>query len=188
MVFPDAVGPTIAMRRTGSTRVILADVNDPLLHIVLVAPTIAPNTGNAIRMSANVGAHLHLVEPLGFSLEDRLLRRAGLDYHDLTVLRTHSDWPSCVAALDALGAKRRYAFSSHATTRYDTVRFQHGDVLVFGAEADGLPAEVLAEFDPEHRLLIPMRPGNRSLNLSNACAVVAFEVWRQHGFSGAAGS
>ena len=177
----------MAMRETGSTRDILADVNGPLLHIVLVAPEIAPNTGNVIRLAANVGAHLHLVEPLGFSLEDRLLRRAGLDYHDLTVLRTHTDWTSCAAALDALGAHRRFAFSSHSTIRYDTIRYEHGDVLVFGAESDGLPEDVLDDFDAGRRLLIPMRPDNRSINLSNSCAVAAFEAWRQQGFPGAAG-
>jgi tRNA (cytidine/uridine-2'-O-)-methyltransferase len=151
-----------------------------VFHLVLVAPEIAPNTGNVIRLCANVGATLHLVEPLGFSLEDKLLRRAGLDYHDLTDMRQHSDWPTC---REALGSGRRFAFSSHATgPRYDTVAFEPGDSFVFGCESVGLSADVLSDFETEAVLRIPMRPNNRSLNLSNACAVVLFEAWRQHGF------
>jgi tRNA (cytidine/uridine-2'-O-)-methyltransferase len=153
-----------------------------MFHIVLVAPEIAPNTGNIIRMCANVGATLHLVEPLGFSLEDKLLRRAGLDYHDLADTRIHTDWAACSSAL---GLCRRFAFSSHADgPRYDTVAFQADDAFVFGCESVGLSSAVLAEFSSERRLRIPMQPNNRSLNLSNACAVVAFEAWRQLGFPG----
>jgi tRNA (cytidine/uridine-2'-O-)-methyltransferase len=154
-----------------------------MFHIVLVAPEIAPNTGNIIRMCANVGATLHLVEPLGFSLEDKLLRRAGLDYHDLTDTRIHADWAACDVAL---GDVRRFALSSHADgPRYDTVAYEAGDAFVFGCESVGLSTAVLAEFEPDRRLRIPMQPNNRSLNLSNACAVMAFEAWRQHGFPGA---
>ncbi len=153
-----------------------------MFHLVLVAPQIAPNTGNAIRLCANVGATLHLVEPLGFSLEDKLLRRAGLDYHDLATSFVHPDWRTCAAAL---GTGRRFAFSSRGTRRrYDEVSFEPGDALVFGNEPSGMPAHVLADFPPEDVLRIPMQPNNRSLNLSNACAVVLFEAWRQHGFPG----
>jgi tRNA (cytidine/uridine-2'-O-)-methyltransferase len=154
-----------------------------MFHLVLVAPEIAPNTGNVIRMCANVGVTLHLVEPLGFSLEDKLLRRAGLDYHDLADVRHHADWPSCRTALTA---SRQFALSSHATgPRFDEPHFVPGDAFVFGCESAGLSSEVLADFETPQRLRIPMRPGNRSLNLSNACAVMMFEAWRQHNFAGA---
>jgi tRNA (cytidine/uridine-2'-O-)-methyltransferase len=153
------------------------------MHLVLVAPEIAPNTGNIIRLCANVGARLHLVEPLGFSLEDKLLRRAGLDYHDLAEVQRHADWSACLAAL---GDRRRFALSSHATgPRYDDVAFEADDVIVFGCESVGLPTEVLTGFPESNQLRIPMQPNNRSLNLSNACAVVLFEAWRQRGFAGA---
>jgi tRNA (cytidine/uridine-2'-O-)-methyltransferase len=153
------------------------------MHLVLVAPEIAPNTGNIIRLCANVGATLHLVEPLGFSLEDKLLRRAGLDYHDLADVQQHADWATCLAVL---GDRRRFALSSHAAgPRYDAVEFQPDDVIVFGCESVGLSPELLAGFPESQQLRIPMRPNNRSLNLSNACAVVLFEAWRQLGFAGA---
>jgi tRNA (cytidine/uridine-2'-O-)-methyltransferase len=154
-----------------------------MMHLVLVAPEIAPNTGNIIRLCANVGATLHLVEPLGFSLEDKLLRRAGLDYHDLTDVQQHANWEACVAAL---GDRRRFALSSHATGPcYSEVAFKADDVIVFGCESVGLSAPVLAGFPNTNQLRIPMQPNNRSLNLSNACAVVLFEAWRQLGFAGA---
>lgn len=154
------------------------------LHVVLVAPEIAPNTGNIIRLCANTGAVLHLVGPLGFSLDDRSLRRAGLDYHELAEVQMHESWSQAAALLPA----PRYALTSHGTRRYDTVDYADGDVLVFGAERAGLDPAALATFDPQHRLTLPMRPANRSLNLANAVAVVVYEAWRQHDFAGASGN
>ncbi len=151
------------------------------MHVVLVRPEIAPNTGNVIRLCANTGATLHLVGPLGFSLDDRLLRRAGLDYRDRAVVETHEDLDAVAAVLDG----RWFAFTSSATRRYSDVEYRDDDVLVFGAERAGLTEAVLERFDPDHRLAIPMRPDNRSLNLANAVAVVVYEAWRQSSFSGA---
>ena len=153
-----------------------------MLDVVLFRPEIPPNTGNAIRLCANAGARLHLVEPLGFSMDDRQLRRAGLDYHELATVRVHRDWDACRAAL---GDRRVFAVSSRGTMPYDKAAYAEGDALVFGPETAGLPAELLEAFAPERRLRLPMRPGNRSLNLSNAVAVVVYEAWRQLGFSGA---
>ncbi|HEX5093337.1 MAG TPA: tRNA (cytidine(34)-2'-O)-methyltransferase [Burkholderiales bacterium] len=153
-----------------------------MLEIVLVHPEIPPNAGNVIRLAANTGARLHLVEPLGFSMDDRQLRRAGLDYHEMANVRVHRDWPACRAAL---GAARRFAVSTRGPVSYETVRYAAGDALVFGAETRGLPQAMLEEFPPAQRLRLPMRPGNRSLNLSNAVAVLVYEAWRQLGFSGA---
>ena len=153
-----------------------------MFDIVLYQPEIPPNAVNVIRLAANTGARLHLVEPLGFSMDDRQLRRAGLDYHEYATVRVHEDWKSCAAALE--GA-RRFAFSRHATRRFDEVEYREGDVLVFGAETRGLAACVVAQFPEGDRLRLPMRPGNRSLNLSNAVAVVVFEAWRQCGYAGA---
>ena len=155
-----------------------------MFDVVLVHPEIPPNTGNVIRLCANTGARLHLVEPLGFSIDDKQLRRAGLDYHELASIRVHSSWEACVAALDA---PRLFAFSKHAERRYDAVEFRADDAFVFGGETSGLPAAVLARFAPPQQLRLPMRPDNRSLNLSNAVAVVVFEAWRQLGFAGSAG-
>ena len=152
-----------------------------MFDVVLVHPEIPPNTGNVIRLCANTGARLHLVEPLGFSMDDRQLRRAGLDYHDLAVVKVHASWGACVAAL---GEKRLFALSWRARRRYDDVMFRHDDAFVFGPETRGLPAEFLAAFPPERQLHLPMRPGNRSLNLSNAVAAVVYEAWRQGGFRG----
>jgi tRNA (cytidine/uridine-2'-O-)-methyltransferase len=149
-----------------------------MFDIVLVHPEIPPNTGNVIRLAANTGARLHLVEPLGFTLEDKQLKRAGLDYHDLASVRIHRGWRDCRAAL----GERRFAFTTQATRIYSDVSFHEGDAFVFGAEAEGLPAKILAEFADELRVRLPMRPGNRSLNLSNAVAVVVYEAWRQQGF------
>lgn len=153
-----------------------------MLEIVLVRPEIPPNAGNVIRLAANTGARLHLVEPLGFSMDDRQLRRAGLDYHERADVRVHPDWPACRAAL---GARRLFAVSTRGAVSFASVRYAAGDALVFGAETSGLPQALLEEFPPGHRLRLPMRPGNRSLNLSNAVAVVVYEAWRQLGFAGA---
>lgn len=152
-----------------------------MFDVVLYRPEIPPNTGNVIRLCANAGARLHLVEPLGFSIDDKQLRRAGLDYHELTRMHVHADWDAC---MKTFGDARRYAFTRHAARRYDAVRYREGDVLVFGAETAGLPPEMLARFEGDARLKLPMRPGNRSLNLSNAVAVVVYEAWRQLGFAG----
>ncbi|TSE28107.1 tRNA (cytidine(34)-2'-O)-methyltransferase [Tepidimonas thermarum] len=156
-----------------------------MFHIVLVAPEIPPNTGNVIRLCANTGCTLHLVEPLGFSMEDRLLRRAGLDYHEYATVRRHASWAAFRAATRPDPA-RCFAFTTQGARSAYAVAFAPGDWLVFGAESRGLPADVLADFAAEQRLRLPMRPGQRSLNLSNAVAVAAFEAWRQQGFAGAA--
>ncbi len=153
------------------------------LNVVLVAPEIAPNTGNIIRLCANAGAHLHLVEPLGFTLDDRLLKRGGLDYHELTDVTVHANFG---ALTNALVHHRQFTFGSRHTRRYDDVDFHDGDVLIFGTERTGLIDAVAASVPDEHRLVLPMRPGNRSLNLANAVSVVVYEAWRQSGFDGAA--
>lgn len=155
-----------------------------VFHIVLVAPEIPPNTGNVIRLAANTGCTLHLVEPLGFSMDDKLLRRAGLDYHEHAAVRRHASWPALLQAERPL-AERCFAFSTRASAPLTEVRFRAGDWLVFGAETSGLPAEVLADFDPSRRVRLPMRAGQRSLNLSNAVAVAVFDAWRQCGYPGA---
>ncbi len=154
-----------------------------MLDIVLVEPEIPPNAGNVIRLAANTGARLHLVEPLGFSMDDRQLRRAGLDYHEYASVRTHKSWSECRAAL---AGRRMFALTTRASRKYDDVMYAAGDVLVFGAETHGLSDEVLRDFPEAHRLRLPMRPGNRSVNLSNAVAVVLYEAWRQLGFAGSA--
>jgi tRNA (cytidine/uridine-2'-O-)-methyltransferase len=152
-----------------------------MIDIVLHAPEIPPNAGNVIRLAANTGARLHLVEPLGFSMDDRQLKRAGLDYHELATVRTHRDWAACRAAL---GARRVFALSTRAERCYAEVRFAADDVFVFGSETAGLPQSLLDELPESRRLRLPMRRGNRSLNLSNAVAVTVFEAWRQLGFPG----
>ena len=152
-----------------------------MFNIVLVHPEIPPNAGNVIRLAANTGSRLHLVEPLGFTLEDRQLRRAGLDYHDLARVEVHRDWEACRAAL---GERRLFAFSTRGARNYAEVEFRVGDALVFGAETKGLSAALLEEFAPDTRLRLPMLTGNRSINLSNTVAVVVFEAWRQIGFLG----
>jgi len=153
-----------------------------MFDIVLYHPEIPPNAGNVIRLAANTGARLHLVEPLGFSMDDRQLRRAGLDYHELATVRTHRDWSAC---RDALQGRRMFAISARGESHYADARYAADDVFVFGSETRGLPLELLEQFAPERRLRLPMRPGNRSVNLSNAVAVLAFEAWRQLGFPGA---
>lgn len=154
-----------------------------MVDVVLYAPEIPPNAGNAIRLCANTGTPLHLVKPLGFSMDDRQLRRAGLDYHEMANVTVHEDWAACVAAL---GARRMLAFTTRGARRIDEVALLPGDVFVFGPETAGLPDAVLAAFAPAHRVRLPMVPGNRSINLSNAVAVAVYEAWRRRGFEGGA--
>ncbi|MDE1957467.1 MAG: tRNA (cytidine(34)-2'-O)-methyltransferase [Xanthomonadaceae bacterium] len=153
-----------------------------MLHIVLVHPEIAPNTGNVIRLAANTGCALHLVRPLGFELDDTRLRRAGLDYHEYARTQVHDDLDACLAAL---GAPRVFALTTRGGTRPDAVRFAAGDALLFGAESRGLPDAVLDALPDECRLRLPMVAGSRSLNLSNAVAVTVYEAWRQLRYPGA---
>lgn len=154
-----------------------------MLAVVLYQPEIPPNTGNIIRMCANTGTELHLVEPLGFELTDKPLRRAGLDYHEYARVIRHADWPACKAALSG---RRLFAMTTKGNASPYATRLERDDVFVFGPETRGLPAEVLAEFAPENCLRLPMQADQRSLNLSNAAAVTIFEAWRQTGFFGAA--
>jgi len=151
------------------------------VHVLLVHPEIAPNTGAIIRLCANTGAELHLVEPLGFSLDDRLLRRGGLDYHEAASLTVHADLADARTALPG----RWFGFSARSTTSYAGVEFGDDDVLVFGAERAGLTDEARSVISPQQMLTIPMRPGNRSINLANAVSIVVYEAWRQRGFDGA---
>jgi tRNA (cytidine/uridine-2'-O-)-methyltransferase len=151
-----------------------------MFDVVLYQPEIPPNTGNAIRLCANTGARLHLVAPLGFEMEEKALRRAGLDYHEYVSVKVHADWAACRAHF---AGQRMFALSTKNSTPYAGVSYAADDVFVFGPETRGLPAEVLAEFAPAQRLRLPMREGQRSLNLSNAVAVVVFEAWRQLGFA-----
>jgi tRNA (cytidine/uridine-2'-O-)-methyltransferase len=152
-----------------------------MVEVVLFQPEIPPNAGNVIRLCANTGTPLHLVEPLGFSLEDRQLRRAGLDYHELANMRVHPDWLSCRAVL---AGRRLFAFTTRSARLLQEVVFAPGDVFVFGPETAGLPEGVLSEFPPDQRVRLPMVPGNRSLNLSNAVAVAVYEAWRRAGYAG----
>jgi len=154
--------------------------------VVLVCPEIPGNTGNVIRLTVNAASELHLVQPLGFRMDDRDLRRAGLDYHEYARVCVHADFAACRAALDARASRRWFALTTQAARSLYDATFRQGDVLVFGRETAGLPDDVLGEFDPEARLRIPMRAGVRSLNLSNAVAIAVYEVWRQTGFAGAA--
>ncbi|HET7203923.1 MAG TPA: tRNA (cytidine(34)-2'-O)-methyltransferase [Steroidobacteraceae bacterium] len=159
------------------------------LDVVLFEPEIPPNTGNVIRLCANTGARLHVVKPLGFRLDARAVRRSGLDYGELADLSVHDDFAACLAALSAGRApadRRWFALTTRGNIDYDAVRFAADDVLVFGPETRGLPEAVLASCPAERRLRIPMRPGARSLNLSNAVAVVVYEAWRQLRWPGAA--
>lgn len=154
-----------------------------MFNLILYEPEIPPNTGNAMRLSVNVGARLHLIEPLGFALDDRLLRRAGLDYREWAEVQVY---PSLDACLAQLAGARLFAVSTKSETAYTVPRYQPNDALLFGPETRGLPAAVLAAVPAEQRIYLPMMPDNRSLNLSNAVAIVAFEAWRQLGFAGAA--
>jgi tRNA (cytidine/uridine-2'-O-)-methyltransferase len=153
--------------------------------VFLVRPEIPGNTGNVIRLTVNTATELHLVEPLGFRMDDRDLRRAGLDYHEYARVRVHPDFAACRAALDRPFARRWFALTTQGTRSLYDARFRQGDVLVFGRETAGLPDDVLVDFGADARLRIPMRAGVRSLNLSNAVAVAVYEVWRQAGFVGA---
>jgi tRNA (cytidine/uridine-2'-O-)-methyltransferase len=157
----------------------------PGFAVVLVQPEIPPNTGNVIRLTANTATTLHLVEPLGFRMDDRELKRAGLDYHEYASVRLHRDFDACRDTLGREGARRWYAFTTDGPTALYDARFAAGDVLVFGCESSGLPHDIRAQFAPDARLRIPMRAGVRSLNLSNAVAVAVYEAWRQTGFRGA---
>ena len=152
-----------------------------MLHVVFFEPRIPGNTGNAIRLAAATGATLHLVEPLGFVMDEPRLKRAGLDYHDLAHVVVH---PDLDAAMAALAPARVFAFTTHTSTRFTDVAYRDGDALLFGPEPTGLPEEVLAHPRITAQLRIPMLPGRRSMNLSNAAAVATYEAWRQLGFEG----
>jgi tRNA (cytidine/uridine-2'-O-)-methyltransferase len=154
-----------------------------LFHVVLVEPEIPPNTGNVIRLCANTGAQLHLVEPLGFPLDDAKMRRAGLDYHDYATMKVHPDWEAFLAS-ERPDPSRMFALTTHGSTPFASMAFRPGDVFVFGSETRGLAPELRESFPPSQRIRLPMRPDNRSLNLSNTVAVVVYEAWRQNGFAG----
>jgi tRNA (cytidine/uridine-2'-O-)-methyltransferase len=154
-----------------------------MLNIVLVAPEIPPNTGNVIRLAANTGCVLHLVEPLGFSMDHKLLRRAGLDYHEYAPVRRHASWDALQQA-ERPDPDRCFAFTTRGSRPLGDVRWQAGDWLVFGRESAGLDPALRESFPPAQRVRLPMRPGQRSLNLSNAVAVAVFDAWRQLGYVG----
>ncbi len=156
-----------------------------VFHVVLVEPEIPPNTGNVIRLCANTGAQLHLIEPLGFPLDDARMRRAGLDYHEYAQMKVHRHWDAFVGELKP-DPSRVFAFTTHGSSLFSTLSFQPGDVFVFGSETRGLDPALRDSFPNSQRIRLPMRPGNRSLNLSNAVAVTVFEAWRQQGFDGGA--
>ena len=187
------------MAKPQSTRVQLFPVNDAcaprpscrtlascytaslMFDVILYQPEIPPNTGNIIRLCANSGVRLHLVKPLGFSLDDKQLRRAGLDYHEFATLSVYEHWAECARRFSN---RRVFAVSTRNTQRYDCVTYTKDDVFLFGPETRGLPSELLTTFPAERRIRLPMRPQNRSLNLSNAVAVIVYEAWRQLGFEG----
>ncbi len=152
-----------------------------MFDIVLFQPEIPPNTGNLIRLAANTGCRLHLVEPLGFDLSDKQVARAGLDYHDMACVTVHAGWD---AVRTVLAGRRWFAVTTKGSTPYANIDFQPDDVLLFGQESRGLPPEILAQFEADRRLRLPMLPDSRSMNLSNAVSVVVFEAWRQNGFAG----
>ncbi len=154
-----------------------------MFHIVLVHPEIPPNTGNVIRLAANTGCTLHLVEPLGFSMDDKLLRRAGLDYHETAAVRRHASWDA-LRAVEQPDPARCFAFTTHGAQPLAAMRWQPGDWLVFGNEGGGLPPGLRDGFPTAQRVRLPMREGQRSLNLSNAVAVAVFDAWRQNGYAG----
>lgn len=152
-----------------------------MFHVALLEPEIPPNTGNIIRLCANTGCQLHLIEPLGFELDDKRLRRAGLDYHEYAAVQTHANLDSCLASVQPT---RVFALSTKGQRYYSEVAYQPGDLFLFGPESRGLPADVREGLPAEQVLRIPMCPGNRSLNLSNSAAVLLYEAWRQQGFAG----
>ncbi|UTY56334.1 tRNA (uridine(34)/cytosine(34)/5-carboxymethylaminomethyluridine(34)-2'-O)-methyltransferase TrmL [Massilia sp. erpn] len=154
-----------------------------MFHVVLVSPEIPPNTGNVIRLCANTGAQLHLIEPLGFPLDDAKMRRAGLDYHEYARMQVHQDWAAFLAAV-APDPARLFAMTTHGSRPFAELQFQPGDVFIFGSETRGLEPAFRDSFPNEQRIRLPMRPDNRSLNLSNTVAVVVYEAWRQHGYLG----
>lgn len=154
-----------------------------MFHVVLVEPEIPPNTGNIIRLCANAGAQLHLIEPLGFPLDDAKMRRAGLDYHEYVTMKVHRDWSAFLTA-ESPDPARMFALTTHGSAPFASIAFQPGDVFVFGAETRGLDPALRNSFAPDQRIRLPMRPGNRSLNLSNTVAVVVYEAWRQHDYAG----
>lgn len=156
-----------------------------MFHVVLVEPEIPPNTGNIIRLCANTGAQLHLIEPLGFPLDDAKMRRAGLDYHDYATMQVHKSWDAYLAAARPDPA-RMFAMTTHGSAPFAEASFRDGDVFVFGPESRGLPVDLRESFPPGQRIRLPMREGNRSLNLSNTVAVVVYEAWRQNGYVGGA--
>jgi tRNA (cytidine/uridine-2'-O-)-methyltransferase len=157
--------------------------DNKVFHVVLVEPEIPPNTGNIIRLCANTGAQLHLVEPLGFPLDDARMRRAGLDYHEYAKMQVHRNWDAFIAA-ESPDPARMFALTTHGSTPFASIEFRPGDVFVFGSETRGLAPELRDSFPSSQRIRLPMRPDNRSLNLSNAVAVVVFEAWRQNGYAG----
>lgn len=154
-----------------------------MFHVVLVEPEIPPNTGNIIRLCANTGAQLHLIEPLGFPLDDAKMRRAGLDYHDYATMKVHRDWAAYID-IEKPDPTRMFALTTHGSTPFSDVKFQPGDVFVFGSETKGLDPKLRESFASSQRIRLPMQPDNRSLNLSNTVAVVVYEAWRQNGFAG----
>ena len=154
-----------------------------MFHVVLVEPEIPPNTGNIIRLCANTGVQLHLVRPLGFALDDAKMRRAGLDYHDYATMQVHDDWQAFLAAARP-AAGRMFAMTTHGATPFAALAFAPGDFFVFGSETRGLAPTLRESFAASQRIRLPMREGNRSLNLSNTVAIVVFEAWRQNGFTG----
>ena len=156
-----------------------------MFHVVLVEPEIPPNTGNIIRLCANTGAQLHLIEPLGFPLDDARMRRAGLDYHEYAAMKVHASWDAWLAS-EQPDPARMFAMTTHGAMPFASVAFQAGDVFVFGSETRGLAPERRDSFPASQRIRLPMRPGNRSVNLSNTVAVVVYEAWRQHGYAGGA--
>lgn len=150
-----------------------------MFHVILYQPEIPPNTGNIIRLCANTGCQLHLIRPLGFSMDDKQLIRAGLDYHEFVSLRVHDNLQDCLSGFDAA---RIFALTTKASQTFHMKYYQAGDVFLFGPESSGLPITVLEQFDNDHRLRLPMQPQSRSLNLSNTVAIAVFEAWRQCGF------
>lgn len=154
-----------------------------MFHVVLVEPEIPPNTGNIIRLCANTGVQLHLIEPLGFPIDDTKMRRAGLDYHEYTTMKVHSNWDTFLAT-ESPDLTRMFALTTHGSTPFGSVDFRSGDVFVFGSETRGLSPSLRESFPSTQRIRLPMQPDNRSLNLSNAVAVVVYEAWRQNSYAG----